>query len=109
MIRAWLRHRAYRHAAQRYEQEDLDAQRVLSRDLDRILVERKERVRESARRIAEHLFATYRLASIITNAPDPYETGPATFDAVLEEAVAVATKIEDGLPEYVRAASKEKP
>jgi len=58
--------------------------------------ERHKQINASARRIAEQLYSTYRLASIITNTPYSGECLENT-DALLKEAVDVATKIADGL------------
>jgi hypothetical protein len=58
--------------------------------------ERQERIHKSALRIAEQLYSTYRLASILANTPDPADHLD-TLDDVIAEAVEAATKIEDGL------------
>lgn len=58
--------------------------------------DRQARIDASARRIAEQLYSTYRLASIITNAPDPAERFDC-IDGLVDEALDAATKIEGGL------------
>lgn len=54
------------------------------------------RIGVSARGIAERLYPVYRLAAIVTNAPDPAEKLE-TVEHIVAEALEVAEKIEDEL------------